>query len=45
VLSNLIPRMLDNVFAIAVEPIMKPLRLHDVVYNNQFVAVYKKNTL
>lgn len=42
VLNHLIPRMLDNAFAIAVEPIMRPLRLHDLAYTNQFTAVLKK---
>lgn len=42
VLNHLIPRMLDNAFAIAIEPIMRPLRLHDLPYNNLFTAVFKK---
>ena len=42
VLNHLIPKMLDNVFSIAIEPIMRPLRLHDWSYTNRFVSVYKK---
>ena len=42
VLNRLIPKMLDNVFAIAVEPIMRPVRLQDLPYNNKFTAVFKK---
>lgn len=42
VLNYLIPKMLDNVFAIAIEPIMRPLRLHESSYANRFVCVYKR---
>lgn len=42
VLNRLIPRMLDNAFAVAIEPIMRPFRLPDIPFNNQFTAAFKK---
>lgn len=41
VLNLLIPKMLDNMLSLAVEPIMKPLRLPETPLNNRFQAVLK----
>jgi len=42
VLNLLIPRMLDNMLALAVEPIMKPLRVPETPFNNRFTAIYER---
>lgn len=38
-LNLLIPKMLDNALTLAVEPIMKPLRLPETPFTNRFTAV------
>ena len=43
VLNMLIPRMLDNLLTLAVEPIMRPLRLPETPFNNRFTAIYERN--
>jgi hypothetical protein len=43
VLNHLIPRMLDNLLTLAVEPLMRPTRLPDAPFTNQFVAAYRKD--
>ena len=45
VLNYLIPKMLDNAFSIAVEPIMRPLKIHECAYNNRFTSVFKKTII
>ena len=42
-MNLLIPKMLDNMLNIAVEPIMKPLRLPETPFCNRFKAIHKRN--
>ena len=41
VLGRLIPKLLENTFAIAVMPYMRPSRISDsTIFNNQFRHIY-----
>lgn len=42
-LNLLIPKMLDNVLSLAVEPIMKPVRLPETPFSNRFTAILTRS--
>ncbi len=43
VLNKLVPKLLDNTFAIAVMPYMRPSRIADnIQYHNQFSHIYQE---
>lgn len=42
VLNVLIPKMLDNLLSLAVEPLMAPMRVTETQMVNRFVAVHKR---
>lgn len=43
VLNLLIPKMLDNLMALVVEPIMKPQRVPETPFINHFSAILKRS--
>jgi hypothetical protein len=43
VLNRLIPKLLNNLIIIAVETIMRPLKISELSLNSEFIAIYSKN--